>query len=97
MTDLRDSSRKLKLLPTLAERGAKLASGAEQLAMLDELTSTPGADFESHLERAGLAPLRATGVDIFQINVGRVCNQTCGHCHVDAGPTRTEVMSRETA
>jgi radical SAM/Cys-rich protein len=44
-----------------------------------------------------LAPLRSTGVDVLQINVGKVCNQTCTHCHVDAGPTRRESMSRETA
>jgi len=31
-----------------------------------------------------------------QVNVGRTCNQTCRHCHVDAGPDRREVMTRET-
>lgn len=31
-----------------------------------------------------------------QINVGKMCNQTCKHCHVDAGPTRKEIMTRET-
>ncbi len=41
---------------------------------------------------AGLLPLRPTGIDILQINVGKRCNQTCRHCHVDAGPERTEVM-----
>jgi len=34
---------------------------------------------------------------VFQINVGKLCNQTCRHCHVDAGPDRKEIMSRETA
>jgi radical SAM/Cys-rich protein len=34
---------------------------------------------------------------VFQINVGKLCNQTCRHCHVDAGPDRVESMSRETA
>lgn len=32
-----------------------------------------------------------------QINVGKICNQTCQHCHVDAGPTRSESMSAQTA
>lgn len=32
----------------------------------------------------------------FQVNVGYLCNMTCEHCHVDAGPTRTEVMTKET-
>lgn len=49
------------------------------------------------MEQAGLFPLRATGITVFQINVGKLCNQTCRHCHVDAGPERTESMSRETA
>lgn len=44
-----------------------------------------------------LPPLRATDIDVLQINVGKVCNQTCTHCHVDAGPDRRESMSRETA
>src|SRR5438552_4194956 len=35
-------------------------------------------------------------VDTLQVNLGYVCNQTCVHCHVNAGPTRTESMSRET-
>jgi len=40
-------------------------------------------------------PLQAVGVTVLQINVGKVCNQTCGHCHVDAGPDRHEVMPDE--
>ena len=36
-------------------------------------------------------------LDTLQVNVGYVCNQTCLHCHVNAGPTRTESMTRETA
>ena len=41
--------------------------------------------FNAALARHDLHPLRATGIEIFQINVGKLCNQTCGHCHVDAG------------
>src|SRR5438132_14061994 len=48
------------------------------------------------LADSGLWPLRATGIEVLQVNVGKLCNQTCGHCHVDAGPDRREVMSRET-
>ena len=50
--------------------------------------------FDAALAASGLFPLRATGVEILQINVGTRCNQTCHHCHVDAGPDRREVMSR---
>lgn len=34
---------------------------------------------------------------MLQVNVGKLCNQACQHCHVDAGPKRTEIMTRETA
>ncbi len=52
--------------------------------------------FDDHLAAAGLS-LRAGPVATLQVNVGRRCNQACRHCHVDAGPKRTEVMSREVA
>jgi radical SAM/Cys-rich protein len=54
-------------------------------------------DFEEKLVQIGSSPLRASGVETLQVNVGKLCNQTCRHCHVDAGPTRTEIMARETA
>ncbi|MGI8788677.1 MAG: arsenosugar biosynthesis radical SAM (seleno)protein ArsS [Pyrinomonadaceae bacterium] len=40
--------------------------------------------------------LRSTDVEILQVNVGKLCNQACLHCHVDASPKRTEIMTRET-
>jgi len=49
------------------------------------------------MEQCGFSPLHATGITVFQINVGKFCNQTCRHCHVDAGPDRQEKMTRETA
>lgn len=39
---------------------------------------------------------RRAAVDVLQVNMGRYCNQACIHCHVESGPTRTEMMSRET-
>ena len=53
--------------------------------------------FDAKLSEAGLFPLTATGVTTLQVNVGKRCNQACKHCHVDAGPNRTESMSYETA
>ncbi len=44
----------------------------------------------------GGAELRAVVIDALQVNVGKLCNQACKHCHVDASPKRTEIMSRET-
>lgn len=80
---------------TLVGQHKPLASPAEQLKVLAKIgTCLP---FDEQLQRRGLAPLRATGITVFQMNVGKLCNQTCRHCHVDAGPDRTERMSRETA
>jgi radical SAM/Cys-rich protein len=53
-------------------------------------------NFDDRIASAGLA-LRAAAVEILQVNVGKVCNQACKHCHVDASPKRTESMSEETA
>lgn len=80
---------------TLLGRHSPLASPEEQLRLLSDVGPCP--PFQSQLARTGLFPLYATGITVFQINVGRLCNQTCKHCHVDAGPDRTESMSRETA
>lgn len=54
-------------------------------------------EFDDKLVQIGYGPLRAAGIETLQVNVGKLCNQTCRHCHVDAGPTRTEIMTRETA
>jgi radical SAM/Cys-rich protein len=49
--------------------------------------------FDEVLDKSGLHPLTATGVEVLQINLGRMCNQMCKHCHVDAGPDRKEIMT----
>jgi radical SAM/Cys-rich protein len=51
--------------------------------------------FAEKLAAHGLS-LRASRVETLQVNVGKLCNQACKHCHVDASPRRTEVMTRET-
>lgn len=51
--------------------------------------------FEEKLNQNNL-DLRTTKVEILQVNVGKLCNQACKHCHVDASPTRTEIMQRGT-
>ena len=53
--------------------------------------------FDRTLAEHGYETLRSLRIDTLQVNVGKLCNQTCTHCHVDAGPTRIEVMTRETA
>lgn len=79
---------------TLIGRSNPLAATAEQLRILDRGAAT---SFDLRLGEIGLHPLQATGITVLQINVGKLCNQTCRHCHVDAGPDRAERMSRETA
>jgi radical SAM/Cys-rich protein len=81
---------KHRVLPTLHKRNAGLSSAAEQRGMLERVPVA--RTFDAALADSALYPLRATGIDIFQVNVGRKCNQTCRHCHVDAGPDRTEMM-----
>ena len=79
----------LDLIPTLKRREHPLASPARQREVLAGL---PGPGFDEHLAASGLAPLAAGGIEVLQINVGKRCNQTCRHCHVDAGPDRPEEM-----
>ncbi len=52
--------------------------------------------FQHKLEQSGQFPLHSGAIEIFQINIGYMCNQVCKHCHVDAGPDRKEIMTRET-
>jgi radical SAM/Cys-rich protein len=78
---------------TLLSRKSPLAASSEQLQVLERTTPS----FAASMTQARLHPLRPTGITVFQINVGKLCNQICRHCHVDAGPERTERMSRETA
>lgn len=52
--------------------------------------------FSDKLREQNLFPLTPSKLEIFQINVGKMCNQVCKHCHVDAGPDRKEIMTKET-
>ncbi len=52
--------------------------------------------FDSALAAHAL-PLRHTKTRVLQVNVGKLCNLTCAHCHVNAGPKRKEIMTRDTA
>jgi len=80
---------------TLKKRGSKLATPNIQVAILEE-TTPQVTKFEDKIKDINLIPFRPTGIDVFQVNVGYLCNMTCEHCHVDAGPTRTEIMTKET-
>lgn len=80
---------------TLVRRRSTLADPAEQTRMLAAAVHLPV--FAESLARQGESPLAAQGIEVLQINVGKVCNQTCRHCHVDAGPDRRESMDRGVA
>ncbi len=75
-----------------------LAEAAAQLRILQgDDAVVPQPSFAEHCSQQGLSPLTARGIETLQVNVGKVCNQTCRHCHVDAGPDRRESMSRDVA
>jgi radical SAM/Cys-rich protein len=80
--------------PSLQSRQSSLAPPRAQLEALRRLPLA--REFEAALGSTGLHPLRPTRIEVFQVNVGKLCNQTCRHCHVDAGPDRREAMTRET-
>ena len=74
-----------------------LAEADRQLRILQPNSVSDFVPFEASLAEAGIESLVASGIGVVQMNVGKLCNQTCKHCHVDAGPDRTEEnMSRET-
>jgi radical SAM/Cys-rich protein len=77
-------------LPTLLNTRSPLADSGTQRATLEALPLA--RTFAEAVDSAGHRPLRTTGVSVLQVNVGKRCNQACRHCHVDAGPDRTEVM-----
>jgi len=83
----------MTVLPTLQRQRHPLASAAAQRRRLAQVRDERA--FASTLEQAGLPPLRVAGLAVLQINLGKRCNQTCRHCHVDAGPERREVMPGE--
>jgi radical SAM/Cys-rich protein len=78
---------------SLKYRGSSLAEANEQLKILDRYSES---SFDSHLSKHKLGRLKAGRVEIMQVNIGKMCNQTCKHCHVDAGPDRKEIMSENT-
>ncbi len=79
---------------SLKRRESELANARFQQQVLAGLDQFP--TFADHLACHKLPALDATELEILQINVGKLCNMTCRHCHVDAGPDRREIMTRET-
>jgi radical SAM/Cys-rich protein len=81
-------------VPSLLSIRHPLARPAEQLGVL---ARSGAPEFDDVLASQGVPPLATARIEVLQVNVGKLCNQTCAHCHVDAGPDRRESMTRETA
>ena len=75
---------------SLKHRNSPLHDASRQLEILT--SHSDHVAFSSKLREAGHAALRADRVEILQVNLGKLCNMTCAHCHVDAGPDRREIM-----
>lgn len=78
---------------TLLRQNSKLADPREQLRILN---AQPQPAFDQQLAQHQLPQLKAETISTLQVNLGKLCNMTCEHCHVDAGPDRREIMNRET-
>jgi radical SAM/Cys-rich protein len=83
---------------SLQKKGSALAQSNKQLDILSSGIFRNGdlPTFKSKISETNQFPLKAKKLEILQINVGYMCNQVCEHCHVDAGPDRTEIMTRTT-
>jgi radical SAM/Cys-rich protein len=85
-------------MKSLHAQNKPLAQPVEQLAILAGAPFLPGQlpTFQDQLKKINQWPLAPSKLEIFQVNLGYMCNQVCAHCHVDAGPDRKEIMTRET-
>lgn len=84
---------------SLKASGNVLNSTFRQLKVLSQKDVQDNAfeSFQKKIKSVGVDFLKVSALEIFQINIGKLCNQTCSHCHVDAGPDRKEEnMSFET-
>ncbi|WP_017257697.1 arsenosugar biosynthesis radical SAM (seleno)protein ArsS [Pedobacter arcticus] len=84
---------------SLKASGNALDSTFYQLKVLSQKDVQDGAyeSFYKKIKAVGVDSITVSDLEIFQINIGKLCNQTCSHCHVDAGPDRKEEnMSFET-
>ncbi|MGH2644036.1 MAG: arsenosugar biosynthesis radical SAM (seleno)protein ArsS [Chitinophagaceae bacterium] len=86
----------MKSIKSLNAQHHFLSDPHHQVEVLEEDHGQHLPRFKDKLKTIGLYPLKPTGIEIFQVNLGKMCNQTCKHCHVDAGPDRKEIMTRET-
>ena len=77
---------------SLKARGEDLANTFFQLDVLNgkQVSDAKFPAFSNKIGESGFKTFKTTTLEIFQLNIGKLCNQTCTHCHVDAGPDRKE-------
>lgn len=85
-------------IKSLLSRKNDLANTQKQLEFLSNGIFAEGElpTFSEKINQSGNFPLKPKKLEILQINLGYMCNQVCSHCHVDAGPDRKEIMTKET-
>lgn len=85
-------------IQSLKKRASNLANTNAQLEILSNGIFANGElpTFKTKIAETNQFPLQPKKLEILQINVGYMCNQVCAHCHVDAGPDRKEIMTKET-
>ena len=83
---------------SLKKQKKELADAKRQLEILSNgiFNNNELPTFATKIKAVGQFPLRPKKLEILQINLGYMCNQVCEHCHVDAGPDRKEIMTKET-
>ena len=83
---------------SLHKRHSDLALANKQIEKLSNGIFANGElpTFAKKIKESNQFPIKPKKLEILQINVGYMCNQVCEHCHVDAGPDRKEIMTRET-
>jgi radical SAM/Cys-rich protein len=88
----------MSLIKSLQQQANPLSQPAKQLELLDGGVFENGElpRFKEKLREHGLGPIKPKALEVFQMNLGYMCNQTCKHCHVDAGPDRKEIMTQAT-
>jgi radical SAM/Cys-rich protein len=82
---------------TLSFKRSALTSPDEQLRILNSHSDViqQTEKFDEKVKKELLGVLKPDKLEIFQLNLGKMCNQVCKHCHVDAGPDRKEMISKE--
>lgn len=83
---------------SLKAQNKKLGKIENQLSILNgELFGSEKLPkFTDKIQESNSLPFKPNKLEIFQVNIGYMCNQVCDHCHVDAGPDRKEIMTKET-